>query len=253
MFWKKKPKEKPVKDAKYYLRETRSVATIIIVVFAFRSTFFEPFRIPTGSMIPTIAIGDFILVNKFAYGFKLPYSDMFGTPTYLTSFTPPKRGDVIVFKYPKDPSINYIKRVIGLPGDTLEIIDNVVYINGVPYLSTSVEGKDFNDDMDDKFKSYDFNFFNVKVDEPDNKKSFIIQLTKDRMNISNFPPATVPKGNYFVMGDNRDFSSDSRFWGWVPEENIKGRAMFVWFSWIIPFIDDNPSKIRLHRIGTKIN
>jgi signal peptidase I len=112
-----------------FIKEVKSFTMIIMSVLIFRSVLFEPFKIPSGSMIPTLLIGDFILVNKFSYGFKVPFSDWFTDPVYITGPKQPERGDVIVFKYPKDTNLNYIKRVIGLPGDTIEVIDKVVYVN----------------------------------------------------------------------------------------------------------------------------
>jgi signal peptidase I len=109
-----------------FIKEVKSFTLIILSVLVFRSVLFEPFKIPSGSMIPTLLIGDFILVNKFSYGFKVPFSDWFSDPIYMTGSAQPKRGDVIVFKYPKDTNLNYIKRVVGLPGDTIEVIDKVV-------------------------------------------------------------------------------------------------------------------------------
>ena len=230
------------------LKEVRSIILIIVGVFAFRSTFFEPFKIPSGSMIPTLMIGDFILVNKFAYGFKVPYSDMFTDPVYITPFESPKRGDVIVFKYPKDTSLNYIKRIVGLPGDEIELIDNVLYINGERIQTTPIDGSKIMADMDDSFKDYDFLFFTAQT----GTHKHTIQFTKDIYRHQQFPKTKVPEGQYFAMGDNRDFSSDSRFWGFVPKENIKGRAMFVWFSAIFPF-GEFPMRFRPYRIGTSIN
>lgn len=230
------------------IKEVKSIILIIVGVFAFRSTFFEPFKIPSGSMIPTLMIGDFILVNKFAYGLKVPYSDMFWDPIYISSFESPKRGDVVVFKYPKDVSFNYIKRVVGLPGDEVEMIDNVVYVNGQAIPATAFDGTKIMDDMDDGFKDYDFLFFKAQTGEHDH----VIQFTKDIYRHQQFPKTKVPVGHYFMMGDNRDFSSDSRFWGFVPKENIKGRAMFVWFSAIFPF-SEFPMRFRPHRIGTAIH
>ncbi|MBT3984086.1 MAG: signal peptidase I [Bacteriovoracaceae bacterium] len=230
------------------VKEVKSISLIILVVFAFRSTFFEPFKIPSGSMIPTLMIGDFILVNKFAYGFKVPYSDLFWDPVYISSFSSPKRGDVIVFKFPKDPSFNYIKRVIGLPGDSVEVVDNVVYINDKPIKTEEFNGSDVMADMDDAFKDHDFLFFKAATGE----HKHVIQYTKTRYMHQQYPKTQIPEGKYFVMGDNRDFSSDSRFWRFVPQENIKGRAMFVWFSMIFPF-GEHPVRFRPHRIGTALN
>lgn len=235
------------------IKETKSIALIIVVVLTFRSIFFEPFRIPSGSMIPTLMIGDFILVNKFSYGLKVPFSDlvMFDTslnPIYVAGKSEPKRGDVIVFKYPKDLSVNYIKRVIGLPGDTLEIRNKVVYINDKPIEAKEIDGQAIMSDMDDKFKSYNLKFYKTKTGEHEH----IIQQDNDNYYKVDFEKISIPAGNYFVMGDNRDFSYDARYWGFVKHEQIKGKALVVWFSFIFPF-GENQWKFRPGRIGTIIN
>ena len=229
------------------IKEVKSIALIVVVVFAFRSTFFEPFTIPSGSMIPTLKIGDYILVNKFSYGFKVPYSDMFWNPIYITSFKTPERGDVIVFKYPKDPSVNFIKRLIGLPGDEIEIIDNIIYINGTPINTEPIDGKEIMADMDDKFKSYAFDFFKAQT----GKHEHVLQFTRNGYKY-NKQKTIIPAKHYFVMGDNRDFSADSRYWGYVPQENIKGKAMFIWFSMVSPF-SEHKFAFRPYRIGKVIN
>jgi signal peptidase I len=233
-------------------KEAKSIFWILLLVLTFRSTFFEPFRIPSGSMIPTLMVGDFILVNKFAYGFKIPFTDinLFGfdsNPKYLFGKSDPKRGDVVVFKYPKDRSTNYIKRVIGLPGDTIQIRNKIVYINGEAIATTELDGKKFFDDMDEKYKLYNLKFFEVKNGEA----KHTIQFDSDNYFKVDYDERVVPKGHFFVMGDNRDFSYDSRFWGFVPREVIKGEAMFVWFSMIIPF-GEHAFKFRPWRIGTVI-
>jgi signal peptidase I len=235
------------------IKEIKSIAIIIIAVLTFRSIFFEPFRIPSGSMIPTLMIGDFILVNKFAYGLKVPFTDVVlgdksFDPIYIAGKSEPKRGDVIVFKYPKDLSVNYIKRVIGLPGDTLEIRNKVVYVNDKAIEPKEFDGKTIMDDMDDKFKGYNLKFYKTKTGEHEH----VIQQDNDNYYKVDFEKITIPQGNYFVMGDNRDFSYDARYWGFVSHEQIKGRAMFVWFSLIFPF-GENPAKFRPGRIGTPIN
>ena len=203
-------------------------------------------------MIPTLMIGDFILVNKFSYGFKVPFSDinLLGInmdPVYLFGKDSPKRGDVVVFKFPKDKSVNYIKRVIGLPGDKIEMKNKVVFVNDKPIKLTPLDGKKIMEDMDDKFKPYNFKFYESKT----GKRNHIVQENADDYTKADLDVRIVPKDMYFVMGDNRDFSSDSRYWGYVHRKNIKGRAMFVWFSMIFPW-NDNPSKFRPWRIGTKI-
>lgn len=235
------------------IKEIKSIALIIIAVLTFRSVIFEPFRIPSGSMIPTLMIGDFILVNKLSYGVKVPFTDVvFGeksfNPTYIFGKSSPKRGDVIVFKYPKDLSINYIKRVVGLPGDTLEIRNKVVYINDKAIEPVEFDGKAVMEDMDDKFKGYNLKFYKVKTGEAEH----VIQQDNDNYYKVDFEKITVPADSFFVMGDNRDFSYDARYWGFVKHEQIKGKAMFVWFSLIFPF-GENPAKFRPWRIGTPID
>jgi signal peptidase I len=236
-----------------FVKEAKSLSIILLCVLIFRSVFFEPFRIPSGSMIPTLMIGDFILVSKFSYGFKVPFSDFsFGginlNPIYLFGESEPKRGDVVVFKYPKEPDVNYIKRVVGLPGDEIKIVNKVVYINNEPIQTVAVDGKAIMEDMDDKFKEYDLEFLEAQTGEA---KHYIQQDLGSSYKVD-FEPMRIPEKSYFVMGDNRDFSYDSRFWGFVPHENIKGRALFVWFSLIIPG-GENPFKFRPWRIGTAIN
>lgn len=235
------------------VKEVKSIVLIVSLVLVFRSVFFEPFRIPSGSMIPTLMIGDFILVNKFSYGFKVPFSDVSlfdfnSDPIYLFGKSNPKRGDVVVFKFPKDPSINYIKRVVGLPGDEIEIRSKVVYVNGKPLEMKEIPGKEIMDDMDDKFKGYNLKFFNIKTGDHEH----VIQQDEDNYYKTDFEKRKIPEGMFFVMGDNRDFSYDSRFWGFVPHKLIKGKALFVWFSMIIPLGEHN-FKFRPWRIGEGID
>jgi signal peptidase I len=233
------------------VREGISILFIIIGVLAFRSTFYEPFKIPSGSMIPTLLIGDFILVNKFAYGFKVPFSDWFTDPTYITGPGAPERGDVVVFKYPKNVSLNYIKRVVGLPGDTVEVKDKVVFINDKKIATTEIDGKEIMEDMDEKFKVYNFKFFTTET----GKAKHVSQHNMDSIYASDFYKVTVPKGHYFVMGDNRDFSADSRIWGFVPFKYIKGKAVMVWFSMNFSWPWSNESEafsFRPWRIGNSI-
>lgn len=236
-----------------FKKEAKSISIIVISVLIFRSVFFEPFRIPSGSMIPTLMIGDFILVNKFAFGFKVPFSDisMFGIdsdPIYLFGKSSPERGDVVVFKYPSDPSINYIKRVIGLPGDSIEIKEKRVFINDQPLDQMEVDGREIMSDMDEKFKNYNLKFYNAKTGTHDHT----IQQDVDNYYKTDYEKRVIPEGKYFMMGDNRDFSYDSRFWGYVDHKNIKGEAILVWFSMIFPFGEDS-FKFRPWRIGEMIN
>jgi signal peptidase I len=202
-------------------------------------------------MIPTLMIGDFILVNKTSYGLKVPFTEWMEQPTYVTGPDRPKRGDVIVFKFPKDTSINYIKRVVGLPGDRIEVINKVVHVNGVAISTEKVEPDLYMSDMDEKFKIYNFEFFKSKTGDTNH----IIQQHVDNYYSSDMSETVVPDDQYFVMGDNRDFSSDSRVWGFVPFKNIKGKAILVWFSMNIPWPwsdQDDVFSFRPTRIGTQI-
>ncbi|MBC7712080.1 MAG: signal peptidase I [Rhizobacter sp.] len=227
---------------KINMKEVKSMVIMIAAVFAFRSMLFEPFRIPSGSMIPTLNIGDFILVNKFSYGVKVPFSDMFSDPIYITKFENPKRDDVIVFKYPVDPSMNFIKRVIGLPGDEVELINKKVFVNG-KMVSGISDSSPVTKEFADSFDGIKVNFFKVS----ESGKTFDIQVTEHETQKDTVPKFTVPEGKFFVMGDNRDFSADSRYWGFVPKENIKGKALIVWMSLTLPVIDKDlsfsPSRI----------
>ncbi len=224
----------------------------IILIILIRSSLFEPYRIPSGSMIPTMMIGDFIMVNKMSYGLKVPLSDLAFAdvnmnPIYIFGESSPKRGDVIVFKFPKTPTTYYIKRVVGLPGDDLEIKDKIVYINGKAMESKEVDGKEIMEDMDEKFKGYNLKFYSTKTGEHEH----VIQRDNDNYFQVDHEKQKIPDGKFFVMGDNRDFSYDSRFWGLVPHENIKGKALFVWFSMNV--FGEHPFTFRPWRIGEAID
>ena len=185
------------KKKKGVFREYAEAAVIAILLALFIRTFVvQAFKIPSGSMEPTLLVGDHILVNKFVYGIKLPF-----TNKTLVSISEPQRDDVIVFIYPVDKSKDFIKRVIGLPGDRIEIIGQKIYINGEQY--------------DDKNGFYS-----------NRGKASGRYLGK-----ANFGPVTVPEGHLFVMGDNRNHSYDSRFWGFVPTNSVKGEAFIIYWSW----------------------
>jgi signal peptidase I len=230
-----------------------SMGSAILLVFVIRSSVIEAFKIPSGSMIPTLLVGDQIFVNKFAYGLRVPLTDWIGSqPLYFFKNKGPARGDIIVFRYPVDPDIYFIKRVIGLPGDKIEMKDKVVYVNGKPFdrkpLSEAENNQIFNNSLEDSGE-YPKERMSIFHDRFDNETATIM-IDKQSYFSINFDPVTVPEGQYFVMGDNRDNSKDSRFWGFVPFENIKGKAFIVWLSIWIDF--DNPSKSTHHfdRIGT---
>lgn len=212
---------------------SRSFFPVLLAVLLLRAFVFEPFRIPSKSMVPTLLVGDFVVVSKFSYGLRLPI-----THTKIINTGEPKRGDVAVFRYPRNPQEDYIKRVIGLPGDTITYRDEQLYING-----KAVPRKDLGIYSGPDAAIYDqMRLFLEKL--PDSQKTHKMLHMAGRQG----PQVTsvkVPKGHYFVMGDNRDNSSDSRVWGFVPEHNLVGRAFMIWLS-----IDFSDFDVRFSRIGT---
>lgn len=204
---------------------------VILIVFGLRSFVVEPFKIPSGSMIPTLLVGDFILVNKWTYGIRLPVINK-----KIVEVGQPQRGDVMVFRYPADPSVDYIKRVVGLPGDRVEYIDKRLTINGEP-VAISENGNYLHPD-----RLYYSPRYTEKLGDTEHAVLIEREAPAFISQVMNFPHrgnctytsggvrCTVPAGHYFVMGDNRDASSDSRVWGFVPDDNIVGRAFFIWFN-----------------------
>jgi len=204
---------------------------VIVIVFGLRSFVVEPFKIPSGSMIPTLLVGDFILVNKWTYGIRLPVINK-----KIIDVNLPQRGDVMVFRYPADPSLDYIKRVVGLPGDRVEYRNKRLTINGEA-VTIEESGTYLHPD-----RLYYSPQFSEKLGEVEH--SVLIERDAPAFvpQVMNFPnrenctytssgvACTVPAGHYFMMGDNRDASSDSRVWGFVPEQNIVGKAFFIWFN-----------------------
>nr|WP_315225921.1 signal peptidase I [uncultured Albidiferax sp.] len=215
----------------WWLDWTAGLFPVILAVFLLRSFLFEPFKIPSGSMIPTLLVGDLILVNKFHYGVRLPVLN-----TKLTDGTPPQRGDVMVFRYPPKPSLDYIKRVVGVPGDEVAYINKRLTING-----KALETKAIPDFFDEDQMRYFKQFEETLGDKPhrflnDENRPAFVQGADDfafRQNCQYSVEGVVckvPEGQYFMMGDNRDNSLDSRYWGFVPDKNIVGKAFFVWMN-----------------------
>ena len=211
----------------------RSFFPIFLIVLVLRSFLVEPFRIPSGSMMPTLLIGDFILVNKFIYGIRLPVIDK-----KIIEISEPQRGDIVVFRFPEDPSIPFIKRVVGLPGDRIGYYNKQLHINGNPVSqqrvgvyagSGSGAGHTGAPVLREKLGEVEYEI-----------------LIRPGQHAPGWE-WVIPDGSYFVMGDNRDNSRDSRFWGYVPDENLIGKAFFVWMSW-----DWAGGGINWNRIGNTI-
>ena len=213
----------------WWVEYSVSFFPVILIVFLLRSFLVEPFKIPSSSMVPTLLVGDFILVNKFTYGIRLPIVN-----EKVIDIGSPKRGDVMVFRYPEDPSLDYIKRVVGLPGDRVEYENKRLTINGklVPerriddYLSR--ERMQFSRRYVETLGGVQHQ---ILIDDDAPAAVMPTTATDGNCNYnSEGLVCTVPPGHYFVMGDNRDNSSDSRVWGFVPDENIVGKAFFIWLN-----------------------
>jgi len=241
---KRKEKREARRRAKGVVRDwLEFIVTLTIMVFFIRTTVVEAYRIPSSSMEDTLLIGDFLMVNKFLYGIRTP--DWIGVPftkigfdiphTRLPALRQPQRGDVIVFKYPRDPSQNYIKRCVGLPGDTIEIRDKMLMVNGQ------------HDEDPAKAKYADWRILPYGAQQPE-------IVPHGAGNRDNYGPVVVPRDCYFMMGDNRDNSADSRYWGFLPHDNVVGKAMILYFSWdkYVPFYRFYES-IRWKRIGSLIH
>jgi signal peptidase I len=231
----------------WWVEYPKSFFPIILVVFLLRSFLVEPFKIPSGSMIPTLLVGDFILVNKFTYGIRVPVANK-----KLLDINQPQRGEVMVFRYPENPTLDYIKRVVGVPGDRVEYRNKRLTINGQ---LVAVE-----QDQDYQYVDGGLSFVkSIRFQETlgGHRHSIIINPEAPGLQLAGvkqFPQrencvyneqdfdCLVPPGNYFMMGDNRDSSSDSRYWGFVPEQNIVGKAFLVWWNFS-----------ELKRIGNRIN
>lgn len=229
-----------------------SIAQAILLALIFRSSIASPYKIPSGSMIPTLKIGDFIFVSKLSYGIKVPF-----TNHNFINFSQPKRGDVIVFIEPKEEKVDFIKRVVGVPGDKIELKNDKLFINDQPAEREVYSDPEVVADLPSPMKEAS-TVYKEKIDGKDHFAMEILKIAE------NFGPVTVPAGKLFMMGDNRDNSQDSRYWGYLPIENVRGRALFIWlsldsynpyfkFGFTIPFLNwDCLPSLRFHRLGHKV-
>lgn len=215
-----------------WIEYSGSFFPVIALVFFLRSFLYEPFKIPSSSMVPTLLVGDLILVNKFTYGIRLPVINK-----KIVDVNDPQRGDVMVFKYPKDMSQDYIKRVVGVPGDKISYVNKRLTVNGTAVSYTALD-----DYLDDERPVYHKQLQENLMGVPHRILNDEPAPTLNLSEVKDFPSkeacnynddgftCVVPAGNYFMMGDNRDNSADSRYWGFVPNQNIVGKAFFVWMN-----------------------
>ncbi len=231
-----KPRRLVSSEAKtpWVIQEVRSFFPVLLIVLLFRSFLLEPFRIPSGSMKPGLLEGDFILVNKYAYGLRLPLGG-----AKIVSLGALHRGDVVVFQGPFNPSQNFIKRVVGLPGDVIEYKDSTLFVNGEPQ-----EQQTLGVDYDLELSGQSWTVERKTEDLLGLIHEIFVRENSPHMTL---PATTVPEGHYFMVGDNRDNSRDSRYWGFVADRYIIGKAFFIWMSW-----DPIDKKIRFNRIGRAI-
>jgi len=231
----------------WWVEYAKSFFPVILVVFFIRSFLIEPFKIPSGSMIPTLQVGDFILVNKFTYGIRLPVINQ-----KIVQLGDPQRGDVMVFRYPENPTLDYIKRVVGLPGDTVEYRNKQLWVNGVEQTQVAQGYYNYEEagmrvvQTERRIESLGERKHAVLVNPlmPTLHLGSVVEFSgREKCVYDNeMVRCKVPEGQYFMMGDNRDNSRDSRYWGFVPDKQIVGKAFFIWMN----FSD-------LNRVGLSIN
>ncbi|PIX96734.1 MAG: signal peptidase I [Hydrogenophilales bacterium CG_4_9_14_3_um_filter_63_34] len=236
---------------------SKSFFPVILIVFLLRSFLVEPFKIPSGSMLPTLLVGDFILVNKYQYGIRLPVLNK-----KMVQLGDPQPGDVMVFRYPRDPSLDYIKRVVGTPGDRVEYRDKRLIINGkpadmAPNGQYEYTASGFNIVQGDTWREQLGAHNHIAMTQRDMPPVMVHQVEgdfpfRDHCSYSETGfKCVVPAGYYFMMGDNRDASNDSRYWGFVPDANIVGRAFFIWWNFD-DFLNSLKSFTKPARIGHRI-
>lgn len=219
-----------------------SIGIAVLVALFLRSFVVEAFRIPSGSMIPTLQVGDHIFVNKFIYGVRIPWTDI----KLGMGWRKPERGEVIVFKFPRDPAKDFIKRIVGIEGDVIEVRQDILYVNGNPVerVKQSKAVCEYDDKVSEESERWEHRFCTA-YRETLGRRSFTT-IYDVGVPERSWPQVRVPPGNVFVMGDNRDNSHDSRYWGFVPASLIKGRAMVIWWS------SGQPEGIRLKRMGRTV-
>jgi len=240
----------------WWVEYPKSFFPVLLIVFLLRSFVAEPFKIPSSSMRPTLDVGDFILVNKFTYGLRLPILEQ-----KIVPISDPQRGDVVVFRYPLNPSQDFIKRVIGLPGDTVAYQDRKLTVNGVPWAQQAAGTYSYLEAL--RFETLEQ--FSEAVPAAGGARAHLAAVDPALPSVSPGQVRAfagrdncvynsdgsgfvckVPAGQYFVMGDNRDRSDDSRYWGFVPDDHLRGRAFFIWFNW------DDISGLAFKRVGSGI-
>ena len=250
LIWSRK--REPGDEEPWWIEYPKSFFPVILIVFLLRSFLVDPFKIPSSSMRPTLEVGDFILVNKFTFGIRLPIVEK-----KIIDINQPQRGDVLVFRYPLDPSLDYIKRVVGVPGDVVTYSrDKQLTINGQPQALKSDGTYSY---LEGTLAFVTTQRFQERLGDHTHDVAHLTDAPPVRMGgVRTFPgrencsyndsgfTCKVPPGSYFMMGDNRDNSEDSRYWGFVPDDHIRGKAFFIWWNW------DDVSSFAFKRIGRGI-